>query len=108
MMLTISRYLPPPCSALGIAIVGTIFNNVLASELGPQLSAFVSRNPTGVGSLPDALRNKALDGFSKAFDTSYKAVIPMSGLIFVIALFLKQSRTPRQQQSNEPAMVVAE
>nr|KAJ3418714.1 hypothetical protein HK105_007946 [Polyrhizophydium stewartii] len=95
---------------LGIAIVGTTFNNVLAAELGPELSALVSHNPTGVGSLPDAERAKPLAGFSKAFDTAYKVVIPLAALIFVLALLVKQSRTPQQQKqkSVEPAVVMAE
>nr|KAJ3404559.1 hypothetical protein HK105_003892 [Polyrhizophydium stewartii] len=78
--------------SVGVAIVGSIFNNVLQNEIGTDLSELVTRNPTGVGSLPTAVRDKVLDGFSKAFDTSYKAIIPMAGLIFILALFVRQAR----------------
>nr|KAJ3418204.1 hypothetical protein HK105_000201 [Polyrhizophydium stewartii] len=91
---------------LGIAIVGTAFNNVLASELGPELSLVVSRNPTGVGLLPQADCVKAIAGFTKAFSISYKAIIPMGALILFFALFVKQPRMPSQQKT-ESAVIVA-
>nr|KAJ3418031.1 hypothetical protein HK105_000452 [Polyrhizophydium stewartii] len=78
--------------SIGVAIVGTVFQNVLANELGPKFSVLVSRDPSAVRTLPEPSRTFVLDGFSKAFNISYKTTAPLAGLIFIAALFVKQAR----------------
>ncbi|KAH6586224.1 hypothetical protein BASA50_000689 [Batrachochytrium salamandrivorans] len=76
--------------SIGVAIVGTIFNNVLQSQLGPELAKAVSSNPDGIKHMSEAQRNVVLDGFTAAFGTSYKATIPLAAIIFLVAFVVKQ------------------
>ncbi|KAL2916558.1 hypothetical protein HK105_203991 [Polyrhizophydium stewartii] len=90
--------------SIGVGIVGAIFKNVLNSQLGPQLSEIVSNSPTSVHQLPQAMLDQALDGFSRAFQTGYKALIPTAGLIIVCLIFVKPAPTGRGDKRESVAV----
>ncbi|KAL2912915.1 hypothetical protein HK105_207586 [Polyrhizophydium stewartii] len=75
--------------SIGVGIVGAVFKNVLHDQLNPHISEIVANSPTAVRQLPQPMLDQALDGFSTAFQTAYKVIIPLSALIVVCGFFIK-------------------
>eukprot|EP00842_Homolaphlyctis_polyrhiza_P003380 jgi/Hompol1/4042/HPOL_006890-RA len=98
--------------AIGIAVVGSVFNNVLQDKLGPNLTQLVQRKPSLVRTVapsPEMLEF-ILDGFSTALDTSYKTIIPFAAAIFIAALFIKQAKpgSHRTKKASDNEVMVLE
>ncbi|KAJ3056698.1 hypothetical protein HK097_005099 [Rhizophlyctis rosea] len=99
---------------IGIAIVGTIFNNAAADNLrealaqlpagSPPLPFDPATAPSAVTSLPEPVRSLVIHAFTQALSLAYKCALPFTALILVLAVGVKQYR----RQGGPPAAVVAE
>ncbi|KAJ3287001.1 hypothetical protein HK104_008789 [Borealophlyctis nickersoniae] len=97
---------------IGIAIVGTIFNNLLTTHLQDALSSSTVHLPPGlqtpegilnaaskIRSIPDpAVVGVITTAFTDSLGMAFKATLPFAGLILVCAVFVKQYR-----RQNGPA-----
>ncbi|KAJ3104655.1 hypothetical protein HDU96_008854 [Phlyctochytrium bullatum] len=103
----VSQFCQTLGGAVGVAITGTIFNNVLASNIAskPALNGFLSNvlkiDPAKVNTptLRDILDSnpatrplvdELVDAFAGAFGIAYKAILPFTIAVLVLAFFVKQ------------------
>ncbi|KAJ3284979.1 hypothetical protein HK104_009691 [Borealophlyctis nickersoniae] len=104
---------------IGIAIVGTIFNNLLTTHIQDAISSGTVHLPPGlqspegvmnaaskIRSIPDpAVVSVITSAFTESLGMAFKATLPFAGLILVCAAFVKQYR---RQAGNAAPPVVAE
>ncbi|MFJ6719166.1 MDR family MFS transporter [Streptomyces sp. NPDC091259] len=92
-------------SAFGTAVFGTIYANTLAPHLAagvaeaaratgrdPRLLGLAARSPQGVHALDPAAAGPIIDAYARTLHTVFLWTVPVAGLGFVVALFLKQVR----------------
>jgi MFS family permease len=83
-------------SAFGVALFGTVYSNSLKDQLAqaPPLPAGVNpailQSPKGVHSLPEAIRDVVVNGYSEALQNVFLFAVPVGILAMLVALFLKQ------------------
>lgn len=89
-------------ASFGVAIFGTLFANRLASELTAALAgrrippgsgpSELAADPRAIGELPAGLRPSVLDAYSTAITDVFLYAVPVVGLAFITAWFLKEDR----------------
>ncbi|MEU6890786.1 MDR family MFS transporter [Streptomyces sp. NPDC046557] len=92
-------------SAFGTAVFGTIYANTLAPHLAagvaeaaratgrdPGLLGLAARSPQGVHALDPAAAGPIIDAYARTLHTVFLWTVPVAGLGFVVALFLKEVR----------------
>jgi EmrB/QacA subfamily drug resistance transporter len=92
-------------SSFGTAVFGTIYTNALGDRLptaiatsarltgaDPAVLAQASQSPKGLHALPAAQAAPIIDAYADALHTVFLWAVPVAGLGFVVALFLKQVR----------------
>ncbi|KOU25622.1 MFS transporter [Streptomyces sp. WM6372] len=92
-------------SAFGTAVFGTIYANTLAPELekavaeaaratgaDPAQLAKTVQSPQGVHGLDPAAAGPVVEAYAQALHTVFLWTVPVAGIGFVVALFLKQVR----------------
>ncbi|TPX63940.1 hypothetical protein SpCBS45565_g06289 [Spizellomyces sp. 'palustris'] len=93
---------------MGMAIVGTVFNNVLTDKLqqySPETSfEEATRHATEIHSFSEPLRSNMTRAFTEALRTTFIVLIPFSGLIVVFTLFVKQYRGAFNRAKSVPVM----
>ncbi|MFI0235847.1 MDR family MFS transporter [Streptomyces sp. NPDC016845] len=91
-------------SSFGTAVFGTIYANTLKPNLSdgvaeaaragsgvdPATLAKASQNPGGLHALPDAARLPIVDAYADSLHTVFLWTVPVAGIGFLVALFLKQ------------------
>ncbi|MEV0410810.1 MDR family MFS transporter [Streptomyces sp. NPDC050448] len=92
-------------SAFGTAVFGTIYANTLGPALkkaveeaaratgaDPAQLAEAARSPQGVHGLDPAAAGPVIEAYAQALHTVFLWTVPVAGIGFVVALFLKQVR----------------
>ncbi|KAI8915613.1 major facilitator superfamily domain-containing protein [Gorgonomyces haynaldii] len=74
--------------SFGIAVAGTIFNNLLDEKLGHKLATIVKARPGLLKQLPEY--EFIIESISKSLGATYYYCIPMAALMLVCALFIKE------------------
>ncbi|MEV5850242.1 MDR family MFS transporter [Streptomyces sp. NPDC051985] len=90
-------------SSFGTAVFGTIYTNALkpnladgitaatkASVLGPAVVAKAATSPEGLHRLPAAAAEPIIQAYADTIHTVFLWTVPVAGVGFVVALFLKQ------------------
>ncbi|GAA5021060.1 hypothetical protein GCM10025734_75940 [Kitasatospora paranensis] len=90
-------------SSFGTAVFGTIYTNALGDRLpdaiatsarltgaDPAVLAQASQSPKGLHALPAAQAAPIIDAYAEALHTVFLWAVPVAGVGFVVALFLKQ------------------
>jgi EmrB/QacA subfamily drug resistance transporter len=93
--------------ALGVAILGSVFNRSLASEVAARVPsgavdvAELQGDPESVASLADGIREPVIDAFAAALAGTFRAAIPILLVGLVLALALP-ARTLRDRLAGTP------
>jgi EmrB/QacA subfamily drug resistance transporter len=80
--------------ALGVALLGTVFNRSLATEVaartppGSVAVAELQGDPGSIAALSDRVRDGVVDAFAAALATTFRAAVPVMLVGFVVALLL--------------------
>lgn len=96
--------------AVGVAVLGTVFNRSLVREIDAGAAAGVvdaSRlqgDPASIAALPDSVRDAVVDAFAAALATTFRAAVPIMLAGFVVALLLP-ARVVRARLRHDPALV---
>ncbi|KAI9105494.1 major facilitator superfamily domain-containing protein [Phlyctochytrium arcticum] len=81
---------------IGMAIVGTVFNNVLAKKLEKnapgQSFQHITERVTDIQNFPEPLRSNVIRSLAESLNTTFLVTVPFAGMIIVLALFVKQYR----------------
>ncbi|KAI9105493.1 major facilitator superfamily domain-containing protein [Phlyctochytrium arcticum] len=81
---------------IGMAIVGTVFNNVLARKLEEnapgQSFQHITERVTEIQNFPEPLRSNVIRSMAESLNTTFLVTVPFAGMIVVLALFVKQYR----------------
>lgn len=81
---------------IGIAVVGTVFNNVLDTKFHQYAPTAdfgsIKEKPTEIGALPQEVRDGVLRSFTESLSTAFLVVVPFAGMICLMSLFVKQYR----------------
>src|SRR5690606_17084370 len=81
-------------SVFGVAICGTIFNNILSNNLGPLEAldpqvAMVVRDSSAINRIDEPLRSQVIHQYMESLLTIYQVCIPFLGVAFLISLFIR-------------------
>ncbi|KAJ2999691.1 hypothetical protein HDV02_002164 [Globomyces sp. JEL0801] len=76
---------------VGIAVSGTIFNNMLKSKLPAEIVAVVNARPELIPTLPNS--DFVLEQIAKSLGSVYYFTMPITGLVIIFALFVKEYQT---------------
>ncbi|RKP08310.1 major facilitator superfamily domain-containing protein [Thamnocephalis sphaerospora] len=84
-------------AVFGTAIVGTLLNNTIATELAKHIPDGIPELEAGKGEIstamlakiPPEMRNIALDGITAAFGRGFLAIIPISAIAFAVSLLVR-------------------
>lgn len=89
-------------ASFGVAIFGTIFNNLLGDKISTALAgktlppgvtpAGISADPHAIGRLPAALRPPVLHAFATSITDVFLYAVPVVLLGFLVAWFLKEDK----------------
>ncbi|CAG8513986.1 40415_t:CDS:2 [Gigaspora margarita] len=90
-------------TVFGVAIMGTVFNNVFNSNLPPQYQGKISLHDfdsSTLGQIPDVI----VQTFVLAFDVAFKVVIGMGSFAFILSLFMIKVKPHRDdpKRSESP------
>ncbi|KAJ3187326.1 hypothetical protein HDU85_006614 [Gaertneriomyces sp. JEL0708] len=81
---------------IGLAVVGTTFNNVLSDKLSDYAPSKsfeeVNREMELVHTYPEPLRTDVMRAVVESLSIAFKVLIPLAGSIFLIALGVKEYR----------------
>ena len=83
-------------SSFGAAVFGTVYSNVLSSTLPAAIAAAPGVDPSLIGtpaalhSYPAAQIAPVVDVYAHAIHVVFLAAVPVAGVAFVLALFLKE------------------
>jgi MFS family permease len=83
-------------SSFGAAVFGTIYANVLSHRLPPAIAASpgvdpkVVSTPAELHQYPEAKIAPIVDAYAHAIHVVFLAAVPVAGIAFVLALFLKE------------------
>ncbi|KAJ3103142.1 hypothetical protein HDU97_010350 [Phlyctochytrium planicorne] len=109
--------------SIGVAIIGTIFNNVLKNNLKEQpfLTLFIrlllkTDDPTKMNTVvlreildkvnqPDLVQ-ALVDSFTGAFSVAYKCILPFPFMIFVMAFLVKQYKLRKDDKDPKAVPMV--
>ncbi|KND04768.1 drug:H+ antiporter-2 (14 Spanner) (DHA2) family drug resistance MFS transporter [Spizellomyces punctatus DAOM BR117] len=93
---------------MGMAIVGTVFNNVLTDKLQQYSPGTpfeeATKHATEIHSFAEPLRSNMTRAFTESLRTTFIVLIPFSGLIVVLTLLVKQYRGAFNRAKSVPAM----
>ncbi|CAG8465704.1 18331_t:CDS:10 [Racocetra persica] len=91
-------------AVFGVAILGTVFNNVLTANLPQEYRGFLhGLGSPGPGSGSGQMPSPVLNAFVTALDTAFRVTIVFSGLTLIASLPLITVR-PHRDNSNKPVL----
>jgi MFS family permease len=96
-------------SSFGAAVFGTIYSNVLSHRLpaaiaaSPGVDPRVVSTPAELHQYPKAKIAPIVDAYAHAIHVVFLAAVPVAGIAFVLALFLKEVPL-REHRARQPLM----
>src|SRR5687768_8479881 len=80
-------------AVFGVAIVGTIFSNVLTTNLAtaaipPEYIEAVKQSATIVNQLPDGIREQIVSAYVNSLSSAFTALIPIGIICFISSIFM--------------------